>query len=452
MGGRGGRRARPCRGRLRGDDGRLRRPDVGDGLRCPRRRRDRVADARLDLAEPRSRLHRAALVGLLPGAAGGAAVLRRGHRLGRRSGHAVGACHRVGGGADGGGRAARRGRGRALADVAGRACRIAGGRPGGLRAGGVGRRRSAGGGAGAGARRGAPGSAGMSVVRGGAVVTEAGVFAADVALDGGRIVAVGRDLPGETVYDATGLHVFAGFVDPHVHGCDEGLSEWEDFATLTAAALAGGVTTLLDMPLNEPPTTTAARLRARGEAIEARSRIAIGLFGGAVPGNVAELEPMARAGAVALKAFMVETPDWERCDDGTLLDAMREAARLGLPFAVHAEDQELVAHGEARERAAGRHDVAAHAAAHDERAETAAIQRALLLARWAGCRLHVVHVGAREGLALLRAESAREGAREGLALLRAESPRGRGAAPAAHAHAAAAHAHAGHAPPTHGAA
>ena len=190
-----------------------------------------------------------------------------------------------------------------------------------------------------------------------------------------------------------------------MHGCDEGLSDWEDFATLTAAALAGGVTTLLDMPLNEPPTTTATRLRARGEAIAERSRIAIGLFGGAVPGNLAELEPMARAGAVALKAFMVETPGWERCDDGTLLAAMREAARLGLPFAVHAEDQELVAYGEARERAAGRSDVAAHARAHDERAETAAIQRALLLARWAGCRLHVVHVGAAEGLALLRAES-----------------------------------------------
>ncbi len=246
----------------------------------------------------------------------------------------------------------------------------------------------------------------MKVVRGGTVVTEAGVFPADVAVAGGRIAAIGRDLAGDTLYDATGLHVFAGFVDPHVHGCDEGLSDWEDFATLTAAALAGGVTTLLDMPLNEPPTTTAARLRARGEAIAARSRIAIGLFGGAVPGNVGELEPMARAGAVAFKAFMVETTGWERCDDGTLLDAMREAARLGLPLAVHAEDQELVAHGEARERGAGRRDVAAHAAAHDERAETAAIQRALLLARWAGCRLHVVHVGAREGVALLRAETA----------------------------------------------
>jgi allantoinase len=226
----------------------------------------------------------------------------------------------------------------------------------------------------------------MNVVRGGTVVTEAGTFDADVALSGGRIAAIGRDLDGETLYDATGLHVFAGFVDPHVHGCDEGLSDWEDFATLTAAALAGGVTTLLDMPLNQPPTTTAARLRARGEAIEARSRIAIGLFGGAVPGNVAELEPMARAGAVALKAFMVETPDWERCDDGTLLDAMREAARLGLPFAVHAEDQELVAHGEARERAAGRHDVAAHAAAHDERAETAARPAAPLVGRGGGGR------------------------------------------------------------------
>lgn len=238
----------------------------------------------------------------------------------------------------------------------------------------------------------------MRVVRGGTVVTEQGAFVADVGIEDGRVVAVGEDLDGELLYDASGLHVFPGFLDPHVHGCDEGLAEWEDFATLTAAALAGGVTALLDMPLNDPPTTTAAALRERTRAVAAGARCDVGLWAGAVPGNAGELEGMVQAGARAVKAFMIETPGWERCDDGHLLEAMREAARLGVSLGVHAESQELVARAEARERAAGRTDVAAHAAAHDERAEAEAIHRALLLARWAGCRLHVVHVGAREAL------------------------------------------------------
>lgn len=243
----------------------------------------------------------------------------------------------------------------------------------------------------------------MRVVRGGTVVTEQGAFVADVGVDEGRIVAVGELVAGELLYDASGLHVFPGFLDPHVHGCDEGLAEWEDFATLTAAALAGGVTALLDMPLNDPPTTTVAALRSRARVVAAGARCDVGLWAGAVPGNAGELEGMVQAGARAVKAFMIQTPGWERCDDGHLFEAMREAARLGVPLAVHAESQELVAAAEARERAAGRLDVAAHAAAHDERAEAAAIQRALLLARWAGCRLHVVHVGAREALDWLAA-------------------------------------------------
>ncbi|MEN3284383.1 MAG: allantoinase [Solirubrobacteraceae bacterium] len=238
----------------------------------------------------------------------------------------------------------------------------------------------------------------MRVVRGGIVVTEQGLLRADIGIEDGRIVAVGEGLTGELLFDATGLHVFPGFLDPHVHGCDEGLADWEDFSTLTAAALAGGITALLDMPLNDPPTTTAAALRTRSAVVAAGARCDVGLWAGAVPGNAGEIEAMVAAGAHAIKAFMVETPGWERCDDGDMLEAMREAARLGVPLGVHAESQSLVAFGEARELATGRRDVAAHATAHDEHAEAEAIHRALLFAGWAGCRLHVVHVAAHEAL------------------------------------------------------
>jgi allantoinase len=243
----------------------------------------------------------------------------------------------------------------------------------------------------------------VQVVRGGTVVTDEGVRAADVGVEGGRVVAVGPGLRGETLFDARGLLVFPGFVDPHVHACDEGLSEWEDFGAATAAALAGGVTTLLDMPLNEPCTTTAAAFRGRAEVVRARTRCDVGLWAGAVPGNAGELEGMAAAGAVAVKAFMVDAAGWARCDDDDLLVAMREAARLGLPFGVHAERQEVVVAGEARERVGGAADVAAHARAHPESAEEAAIAVAIELAARAGCHLHVVHVGAARALPLFRA-------------------------------------------------
>src|SRR3954452_5211392 len=128
----------------------------------------------------------------------------------------------------------------------------------------------------------------VRLIRGGTVVTESGVRRADVGIDGGRVAAVGEELAGDTFLDATGLHVLPGFVDPHVHGCDEGLAEWEDFGTLTAAALAGGVTTLLDMPLNDPPTTTAAAFARRSAVVRAGARCDVGLWAGAVPGNVGE--------------------------------------------------------------------------------------------------------------------------------------------------------------------
>ena len=239
----------------------------------------------------------------------------------------------------------------------------------------------------------------MRVVRGGLVVTEAGVAHADVGILDGRIAAVGCDLPGDDLLDARGLHVFPGFFDAHVHFCDEGLADWEDFTSAGRAAVAGGVTTVMDMPLNEPPTVTADAFATRLATIAPKAITDYALWAGCVPGNVGEMEEMRDLGARAFKAFMVRTAGYDHCDTAALLAAMREAARLDRPLGVHAQSDELVQARTDQMRAAGRTDAAAHAWAHDEFSEYEAIHRAIALAGEAGCRLHVLHVDAAAALA-----------------------------------------------------
>ena len=170
----------------------------------------------------------------------------------------------------------------------------------------------------------------------------------DLALDGPEIVAVGPELEvaAAEVIDARRLLVLPGAVDAHVHFNDPGRADWEGWATGTAAAAAGGTTTVLDMPLNaHPPTVDAAAFRAKLEAAEAAAVTDFGLWGGLVPGNVRCLAELAELGVVGFKAFMSASgvDDFEAVDDLTLYDGMAEAARLRLPVAVHAENAQLVA-------------------------------------------------------------------------------------------------------------
>ena len=232
----------------------------------------------------------------------------------------------------------------------------------------------------------------MKVVRGGIVVTEAGRARLDVGIEDGRVVALAERLDGDVLYDARGLHVFPGFFDAHVHFCDQGQAAWEDFTTGGRAAVAGGVTTVMDMPLNDPATVTAAAFSGRLAAIAPKAITDYALWAGCVPGNVGEMAAMRELGARAFKAFMVDVPGYPYCDTGSLLDAMREAARLGLPLGVHAESEEIIRPRRERAIADGRTTARDHAAVHDEFSEYEAIHRAIALAAEARCRLHVLHV------------------------------------------------------------
>jgi allantoinase len=232
----------------------------------------------------------------------------------------------------------------------------------------------------------------VRIIRGGTVVTEAGAARLDVGVEHGRVAALASRLDGDELLDATGLHVFPGFFDAHVHFCDQGQADWEDFESGGRAALAGGVTTVMDMPLNDPPTTSVAAFAERLRVIGPKAVTDYALWAGCVPGNLDEMEGMRELGARAFKAFMLDVPGYPYCDSGHLLEAMREAARLGLPLGVHAESEEIVRPRRERAIAEGRTTARDHAAVHDEFEEYEAIHRAIALAAEAGCRLHVLHV------------------------------------------------------------
>lgn len=229
---------------------------------------------------------------------------------------------------------------------------------------------------------------------------------ADVAADDGRIVAVGRelDVTARKTIDASGLRVLPGAIDAHVHFNDPGRADWEGWGTGSAAAAAGGTTCVIDMPLNaHPPTIDADAFRQKVAVAEATSVVDFALWGGIVPGNLSCLAELAELGVVGFKAFMAPSgiEDFAMADDETLAAGMAEAARLGLPVAVHAESPALL-----REAAAGR-SFRDYAASRPVEAELDAIARAVALAETASCSLHVVHVSSGEGVRLVASARAR---------------------------------------------
>src|ERR1700733_3532752 len=228
--------------------------------------------------------------------------------------------------------------------------------------------------------------------------------ARDMAIEAGKIVAIGTELPGAAQeIDARGLHVFPGLIDVHLHFNEPGRTEWEGAATGSRALAAGGGTLFFDMPLNSTPCTVNAEAFDRKHAALAQSSITdFALWGGLIPGSVSEMAELADCGVVGFKAFLCDSglPEFPRADDLTLFDGLREAARLGLPVAVHAESQELTHRLAQRIPPQERGSVRSFLASRPVIAELEAIQRATLLAREAGAKLHIVHVSSGRGVAL----------------------------------------------------
>jgi allantoinase len=239
------------------------------------------------------------------------------------------------------------------------------------------------------------------VLRGGTVIDADGRVRADVRIDGEHIVDVSPDLAdgnGDEI-DASGLFIFPGVIDVHLHFNEPGRAEWEGAATGSRALAAGGGTMFFDMPLNSTPcTVNAHEVDRKRTALEDASVTDFALWGGLVPGSVREMAEMADRGVVGFKAFMCDSglPEFPRADDNTLRDGLAEAARLGLPVAVHAESEDITR--SLLQTFTGT-SVGDFLASRPVAAEVEAIGRAVKIAEETGAKLHLVHVSSGSGVA-----------------------------------------------------
>jgi len=236
------------------------------------------------------------------------------------------------------------------------------------------------------------------VIRGGTAILPTGQRPADIAITGGIISAIGSEVrDAEAVIDATGLVVLPGVVDAHVHFNEPGRADWEGWEAGTRGAAAGGVTTVLEMPLNaHPPTPTPAAFDEKLAIASQKALVDFGLWGGLVPNNLDNLQTLHQRGVIGFKAFMSDSgiEDFHRVSDGVLAIGLKVTARLNAIVGVHAESQEML-------ETQGAPNPLAWCRARPAAAEVDAIRRLLVCMRGAGkgVRAHVVHVSCAAGLA-----------------------------------------------------
>ncbi|PYS45290.1 MAG: allantoinase AllB [Acidobacteria bacterium] len=254
------------------------------------------------------------------------------------------------------------------------------------------------------------------VIRGRRVVTENAVGPASVHIGDGRIVAVAAfdQIPSDCKIVEAGEDsvVMPGLVDTHVHVNEPGRTDWEGFETATRAAAAGGVTTIVDMPLNcIPATTTLSGLNAKLEAARGQLHIDVAFWGGVVPGNTSEIATLWNAGVVGFKCFLVHSgvDEFPNVTETDLREAMPELARLGATLIVHAElpgPIEIAGRQLSNAGANANRVYETFLHARPRVAEDSAVDLMLRLSRETGCRIHIVHHSSANALAMLRAAKA----------------------------------------------
>jgi dihydroorotase (multifunctional complex type) len=225
-----------------------------------------------------------------------------------------------------------------------------------------------------------------------------------IAIEEGKIFKIGKETQMPNADQKTNLKnllVLAGLIDEHVHLRDEGKSYKEDFQTGTAAAAAGGFTTILDMPNNEPVTMSAETLRNRMQIASRRALVNVGFYS-EFPKKISQIEDIVSEGAVGFKLFMgCQIGGLNIDDDQDLEDAFKEVSQLNVPVAVHAEDKALLTTNEEKLKQAKKSNAAAFQQAHSETVELKSIQRILKISLPIDVRLHFCHVSTEEGLKVI---------------------------------------------------
>jgi dihydroorotase len=248
------------------------------------------------------------------------------------------------------------------------------------------------------------------VIRGGKVVSPDSVVEASVAIKDGKILAVGADEampPAKDTLDAGGMHVLPGAIDVHVHFRDPGYPHKVDFASGTAAAAFGGVTTVFDMPNTIPPVGTPELLAAKHKMAAEKAHVDFGLYALLGEDTIAHAPELAKT-AIGFKLYMgntfgaIPTPS-----TGAMLEAFEVVAPTGKRISLHAETNSIMVRRELRMRDAGRTDPLAHIASRPAVVAIEAVSRAAILAEWTGARIHILHISSADELRPLREAKAR---------------------------------------------
>ena len=242
------------------------------------------------------------------------------------------------------------------------------------------------------------------IIRGRRVVSTGTVAPRSIHIGDGRVVGLGEydDVVSgcELVEIDDNSVVMPGLVDTHVHINSPGRTEWEGFRSATRAAAAGGVTTLVDMPLNSiPPTTTLAGFKTKLDRARDECFVDVAFWGGVVPGNTDELAPMFAAGVVGFKCFLVPSgvDEFPHVTETQLREAMPELARLGALLIVHAELS-----GPIRVSNVSSSDYRDFLESRPRAAENDAIEMMIRLSREFGVRVHIVHLSSADAIPMLR--------------------------------------------------
>src|SRR6476646_9807831 len=235
------------------------------------------------------------------------------------------------------------------------------------------------------------------------VVLPDGIVAASVRVRDGVIERTGP-FNVQADEDVGELVIMPGLVDTHVHINEPGRTEWEGFSSATRAAAAGGITTIIEMPLNSIPATTSVEaFRQKIDAAQDRCWVDVGFWGGVVPDNSAELGPLFDAGCFGFKCFLTPSgvDEFQHLEKPELRQRMYELSRMGARLLVHAELPEFIRSSSLNPRA-----YSDYLDSRPKIAEDAAIDLLLRLSRETGCAVHIVHLSSANSLEKLR--SARE--------------------------------------------
>ncbi|MDQ6754731.1 MAG: allantoinase AllB [Actinomycetota bacterium] len=249
------------------------------------------------------------------------------------------------------------------------------------------------------------------VIRGRRILTSAGIVAREVGVRDGVIVAIeplGNALTGtETLELADDETLIPGLVDTHVHINEPGRTDWEGFASATRAAAAGGVTTLIDMPLNSiPPTTTVEALKLKRSVAQDQAFVDVGFWGGAIPGNKEDLRPLHDEGVFGFKCFLLHSgvDEFPHLEEDEMEADMAELKSFDSLLIVHAEDSRAID----RAPSAGGDHYDKFLASRPRGAENVAIAAVIERARWTGVRAHILHLSSSDALPMI-ASAKRDG-------------------------------------------